>query len=131
MVIETLTSVGEVILLFQVMPYYGTMMAFALMFSLGLIPSLCKLLFSHYSRNTKTAIKAAKIFFDILAFLVQVIGIGYPIVLKKNLDYVSTNQTYNSDEYGHKQWAKNLNGTISSIEWQVCDDILYNAKMMS
>ncbi len=125
---ETLTSAGEVILVFQVMPYYGTMMAFALMFSLGFIPSLCKLLFSHYSRHMKTGIKAAKIFFDLMAFLVQAIGIGYPIVLKLYLHYNENGHThaskgqneelYNNTTVHNDQWHDRK---VGSLQWQVCD----------
>ncbi len=126
MVLETLTSAGEVILIFQVMPYYGTMMAFALMFSIGFIPSLCKLLFSTYSKHTNKAVKIVKVLLDLLAFLVQAVGIGYPIVLKEYLNCDENihkgTPTYRSVQTNKRvgEWAHQLNGTNNSLKWQVC-----------
>nr|AHX26708.1 chitin synthase [Platynereis dumerilii] len=110
MLIETLQTIGETLLVIRVLPRFGTIMSLCMLFSVGLVPSMLKMIFwaspeqqraidrkgrdrqrRRTLRGQKTAIPrrcldspAVKVmdkFFTFIAFLAQGAGIGFPILV--------------------------------------------------
>ena len=79
MTVETMHVVGLNLLIFRVMPRFGCTYALALMYSVGLVPAMLKLIFA--KRKEDLALRGALFAADMFAMLVQMGAVAVTILI--------------------------------------------------
>ncbi len=107
MVLETMHVAGVVLLIFRVLPYFGSMFSLSVLYATCLVPAVFKLLLTkpqpHKEHDSRLWLKSLVKIIDLVAIAAQVAGIGVPIAV-------------HAMQYGQYRW-------LVSHEPKVCNDL--------